>query len=202
MVTTHIPVLPHPYALATATVNGHAYLYVTHLLSLPRAGGQAARDDGREGRVTVLDPGTASVVTTIVLPPDSHGFPNLLAGITVDGSRAWVATVRDAPDLPNGLTTTVFAAVSTLDLAHQRENIAARVALNDIETFGSPVNNPVAVAPSPDGKRLYVVLAGSNLVEVVDIADPTQPMLYKFLATGDNPRAASPSAQTAITAIS
>ena len=46
----------------------------------------------------------------------------------------------------------------------------------------------MAAIPAPDGEKLYIVSAGSDLVEVVDIVDPNQPRLVKFLATGTNPR--------------
>jgi len=68
------------------------------------------------------------------------------------------------------------------------EDRAAFLPLNDQEIFGSPVNNPVAAIPAPDGQRLYIVLAGSDLLEVVDISQPHQPRLIKFLATGRNPQ--------------
>jgi mono/diheme cytochrome c family protein len=124
----------------------------------------------------------------MTLLPDAHGFPNLLAGITLTGHHAWVPHVRAAPALPNDLTTTVFAAVAALDLKLATEDSAAHLPLNDQAIFGSPVNNPVAAVPAPDGQTLYIVLAGSNLIEVVDVADPHQPRLVKFLAAGSNPR--------------
>jgi YVTN family beta-propeller protein len=191
-ITRRIAVDPHPYALAVTndgdTHDSDEHVYVTHLAALPRSGGEEARDDGREGRVTVIDTAAEQVATIILLPPDQHGFPNMLAGIALAGPRAWVPHVRAAPDLPNELTTTVFAAVSSLDLQANREDRAAHLPLNDQEIFASPVNNPVAAVPSPDGATLYVVLAGSNLVEVVDVSDPAAPQLVKFLPTGANPR--------------
>lgn len=183
-----IAVAPHPYALAWGSVGGEPRVYVTHLLTQPRPGGSEATDNGREGVVTVIDPQGAAVVDQIALPPDVHGFPGMLASIAVVGQRAWVPTVRAAPDLPMGLTTTVFAAVSALDVNQNREISAERVLLNDIETFGSPVNDPIAAVPAPDGKTLYVVLAGSDLVEVVDLSNAMQPRLVKFLPAGHNPR--------------
>ena len=191
-VTARIPVKPRPYAIAI-TDDGDPedqdeQVYVTHHLALPRPGGAEATDDGREGRVTVIEAGTNVVIDEIVLLPDEHGFPNLLAGIAIAGSRAWVPQVRAAPALPRGLTTTVFAAVSALDLNLRTEVVAAHIRLNDQDIFGSPVNNPVAAIPAPDGATLYVVPAGSNLVEVVDVSEPDQPRLVRFLAVGQNPR--------------
>jgi len=191
-VIKRIPVDYQPYAIAVTNDGDGAdddeRAYVTHLFAQPRAGGLEATDDGREGRVTVLDLATATVLHQIVLPPNATGFPNLLTSITLADGRAWVPYLRAAPDLPNSLTTRVFAATSVLDLNSQNEMTAAYLPLNDQEIFGSPVNNPSAAIPSPDGKRLYIVLAGSDLLEVVDIATPHQPKLEKFVAVGMNPR--------------
>lgn len=191
-VISRVTVGPHPYAIAVSddgdTDDGDERVYVTHLLARARPGAIEATDDGREGYISVLDAGTHAVVKQIALAPDTHGFPNLLAGIAIASGRAWVPQVRAAPALPNGLTTTVFASVSALDLAADSEDVAARLLLNDQDVFGSPVNNPVAAVPAPDGKTLYIILAGSNLVEVVDVADPHQPRLIKFLPAGNNPR--------------
>jgi hypothetical protein len=189
---TTIPVAAKPYAVAISNDgdldDSDERVYVTHLQAFLRPGGEEGRDDGREGLVTIIDPATNNVTQEITLAPDEHGFPNLLTGITLWGSRAWLPHVRAAPDLPLGLTTTVFAAVATLDLEQSQEDVAACLPLNDQGIFGSPVNNPVAAVPSPDGQRLYIVLAGSNLVEVVDVSVPDQPDLVKFLPVGLNPR--------------
>jgi YVTN family beta-propeller protein len=187
-----IPVAPKPYAIAITNDGDHEdadeQVYVTHLLALPRPGGSEATDDGREGRVTMIDAGRQHIVRQITLAPDAHGFPNLLRGIALAGKRAWVPVVRASPALPNRLTTTAFAAVVALDLDTGSENPSAHLPLNDQDIFGSPVNNPVAAVPAPDGGTLYAVLAGSDLVEVIDVSDPDQPRLVKFLPAGSNPR--------------
>ena len=185
-------VASHPYALAI-TDNGDVEdkdekVYVTHLQALQRPGGEPGRDDGKEALITVLNITNLAIEREIQLVPNAHGFPNLLMGISLRGQRAWIPHERSAPDLPRGLTTTVFAAVSVLDLTGEVEEIPAQLPLNDQEIFGSPVNNPVAAVPAPDGNTLYIVLAGSNLVEVVNISIPDQPRLLKFLPVGNNPR--------------
>lgn len=196
-VSRRISVGSMPYAIAV-TDDGDGgdtdeQIYVTHLFARQRPDGIEATDDGREGFVTVIDLATAAIVTAAIvtetiLLPDETGFPNLLASVTVAGDQAWIPYTRAAPALPNGLTTRVFAAVSVVDTKTQREDLAAYLPLNDQEIFGSPVNNPVAAIPAPDAQQLYVVLAGSDLIEVIDITDPHTPTLEKFIAVGKNPR--------------
>ncbi|GAB4444980.1 MAG: hypothetical protein OHK0015_46870 [Chloroflexi bacterium OHK40] len=176
---------PHPYALALA--GDGARLYVTHQQAQPTRPGGMAEDDGAVGLVSVLDT-AGEVLGQIQLPPDAHGFANQLAGIAIYAGRAWVPHIRAAPELPNQLSSIVFAAVASLDLAAGADDPAARLSLNDEEVFGSPVNNPVAAVPSPDGRLLYIVLAGSDLVEVVDVASPSAPRLVGFIPAGRNPR--------------
>lgn len=191
-ITERIAVDPQPYAIAV-TNDGDSrdddeHVFVTHFQAFPQPDGIEATDNGRVGRVTVLETASQTISHQIILSPDSHGFPNLLAGLTIHENQAWIPHVRAAPDLPNNLTTTVFAAVVVLDLDLMAEAPAKRLLLNDQDIFGSPVNDPLAAIPAPDGQHLYVILAGSDLVEVVDIANPNQPQLTKFLPTGKNPR--------------
>ena len=191
-IVEYITVPAHPYAIAVSnngnTSDADERIYVTHLQAFALPGQVEATDNERVGRVTVLDAATNSILHTIDLAPDAHGFPNLLAGISLSADRAWIPHVRAAPALPNDLSTTVFAAVATIDRTTDQENGDEQLALNDQDVFGSPVNNPVAVVPSPDNKTLYIVLAGSDMVEVVDVAAPQHPRLVKFLPTGSNPR--------------
>ncbi|MBP1468122.1 hypothetical protein EYB53_020585 [Candidatus Chloroploca sp. M-50] len=175
----------HPYALAISADG--AQVYLTHFLAQPLQSGGMGLDDGALGLISVFGP-LGDLQRVISLPPDQHGFANQLAGISLFGERAWVPQIRAAPEQPNTLSTTVFAAVSSLDLAAGREDEHAKLNLNDEEVFGSPVNNPVAAVPSPDGQTLYVVLAGSNLIELVDVAQSDRPRLLGFIATGLNPR--------------
>lgn len=181
----HVPLSAHPYGVAVSADGSR--VYVTHFYAQSVMPAGMGRDDGAQGLVSVLD-AYGDHVGTIYLSPDQHGFANQLASIAIAGSRAWVPVIRAAPELPNTLSTTVFAAVATLDLVTQQEDPTAQLNLNDEAVFGSPVNNPVAVLPSPNGRTLYIVLAGSDLVELVDVTEPTQPRLLGFLPAGRNPR--------------
>ncbi len=163
-------------------------IIVTHQLAFQAEGGEEARDDGRAGKLTVISTETNQVEKEIVLEPNREGIPNLLAYPSMANGTIWVPHVRAAPDLPAGLTTSVFAAVSAVDGVTLEHNPQSYLPLNDQAIFGSPVNNPVAVVPSPDGQLIYVVLAGSDLIEVIDVSDPENPELVRFLPAGSNPR--------------
>lgn len=186
------PVAPLPHALAMSNDgDGDDWdetIVITHLTPASRPGGQEATDDGRQGLVTLLRPCAASPVTVAPLLPDAHGFPTLLTSVAIFEQRAWVALQRASPALPNSLTQTLFAATVTVDLTTQQEDPTLALPLNDQTIFGSPINNPWAVALAPDGRYLYLVAAGSDLVEVIDIRQPDAPQLVKFLPVGRNPR--------------
>jgi YVTN family beta-propeller protein len=191
-VISKVDVKAWPFAIAVSD-NGDSQdtderVYITHLLSSPRPGSVEAADDSRQAFVSVLSAATNTLLAEIPLLPDAHGSPNLLRGISLSKDRAWVSVEKAAPALPNSLTTTVFASVAALDLAANREAPQNSLPLNDQDIFGSPVNNPMAAIPSMDGQTLYVVLGGSDLVEVVDISHPGQPRLVGFLPAGHNPR--------------
>ncbi len=191
-IAAHVEVAALPYAVGITNDGDNEdddeQVLVTHLAAFKRSGGEEARNDGRAGKVTVLDSCANEIISEMALLPNENGFPNLLTGIGIYKHRAWIALVRAMPDLPSTLTQTVFAAVSTLDLDELDEDTQAALPLNDQDIFGSPVNNPMAAVPSPDGQRLYVVLAGSDLVEVVDISNPHSPTLIGFIPVANNPR--------------
>lgn len=184
-VQRRVPLPPQPYAVALR--GDGEQIYVAHRLAQPTRPGGMAEDDGAVGLVSVLD-AAGNLATPIRLAPDAHGFPNQLGAVTIAQNRAWITHIRAAPALPNRLTSTIFPGVISLDLDAASEDRAARLDLNDEAIFGSPVSNPVAAVPSPDGARLYIVLAGSDLVEVVDVADPHAPRLIGFIPAGRNPR--------------
>lgn len=187
-----VPTASMPYAIAVSddgdAEDSDETIYVTHFFSFPTMGGEEARNHGRQAFITSISAAAPYKSQSITLTADETGFPNLLAHIVLIGQTAWVPQVRASPDLPNELTSTLFAAVSTINLTSKKEDTDARLPLNDQKIFGSPVNNPLAVIPAPDGQILYVVLAGSDLIEVIDISQPHQPRLVGFLQVGKNPR--------------
>src|SRR5690606_3577855 len=97
------------------------------------------------------------------------------------------AHLLNAPAFPRDFETTVSAALSSVGLPVSGADPSLRLHLNE-ESFSTPVNGPVAVALSPDGKAAYVVLAGADAVMGVNLSDPDAPELIGFWPTGANPR--------------
>jgi DNA-binding beta-propeller fold protein YncE len=156
---------PTPRALAM-TPDGQR-LFVTRFVS-----------PNTHGEVVEVDPTSFAVRQTITLPfdpgPDtessSRGVPNGLSAALVapDGQKLWVTarkhniargTQRDGQ--PLSFESTVRSLVSQVDLASGKEALQARHDFNNRD-------GPVAARFSPLGDYLFVVLEGSNAVEVLD----------------------------------
>jgi mono/diheme cytochrome c family protein len=192
---------PAPEALVVVGPEGAAdhevRLAVTHLRARPLVPGGAALDAGQEGWLTLLDADLAPLGEVAIAPYD-FGFPNLLAGVAGHGERLWVAHALNSPELPAGFSQTVSAALSEVGWTPGAAAMGARIHLNE-STFSTPVNAPRAVALTADGATAYVVLAGSDQLMGIDVADPAAPVLLGFWPTGANPRgvALSPDGRTA-----
>jgi YVTN family beta-propeller protein len=163
-----------PRAIAVAEVGGKTKVYVTQFLAQlvddARSTDQKeGRDDGREGRVTVIDGTTDSVVKTIKLAAKATGFqsdgstlgkvvfdaanpatkvntlafPNQLESIVVRGDRAYLPNTASSPDGPVKFNVNVQAFVSVIDIAADQEVVA--------ETF----NMNKGVQFEAVGKRLF-----------------------------------------------
>jgi YVTN family beta-propeller protein len=165
---------PHGIAI---TADGKK-VYVTHLLSERPAPGETrpltqseGADDGRVGRVTVIDAHSNHVINTVILNPlpdtgfRSDGntlareplstppvfdnvtgaFPNLLEAIVVRGNIAYVPGTCSSPNGPFRFNVNVQSCLSTIDT------------VQDAEAFGpgTTLNMNVGVGFEPVGKRLF-----------------------------------------------
>jgi YVTN family beta-propeller protein len=165
---------PHGIAI---TADG-AKVYVTQFLSQrPGPGEQRpptqseGTDNGRVGRVTVIDAHSNQVLTTAILNPlpnvgaaflsDGNtlareplttvfnnvtgAFPNLLEAITVHGNRAYVPGTCSSPNGPFRFNVNVQSCLSTIDTA------------TDVEAFGAgtTLNMNVGVNFEPAGVKLF-----------------------------------------------
>jgi YVTN family beta-propeller protein len=167
---------PHGIAI---TADGKK-VYVTQLLSERPAPAETrpltrteGADDGRVGRVSVIDASSHKVIQTAILKPlpnvgnafKSDGntlareplgtppvfdnvvgaFPNLLEAIVVRGNKAYVPGTCSSPNGPFRFNVNVQSCLSTIDTA------------KDVEAFGpgTTLNMNVGVNFEPVGVRLF-----------------------------------------------
>lgn len=111
-------------------------------------------------------------------PSDSQGLPRLLDGIALspDGSEAWLPHVLWSFDHPFQFQSTVFPAVSIIDLDSETERVDERkqlflqINLPNVGNRSQIVSNPFAARFTADGKRVYLTLAGSEDLLVFDLS--------------------------------
>ena len=163
-----------PRGLAVAEVGGQTKVYVTQFLAqlvddTRPIDQKEGRDDGREGRVTVIDAGNDTVVKTIKLAAKATGFksngstldkivfdannpatsidtlafPNQLESIVVRGNRAYVPNTASSPNGPVKFNVNVQSFLSVIDTNADQE-------VTD-ETF----NMNKGIQFEPFGKKLF-----------------------------------------------
>jgi YVTN family beta-propeller protein len=163
-----------PRGLAVAEIGGQTKVYVTQFLAqlvddARSVDQKEGRDDGREGRVTVLDAGNDTVVKTIKLAArltgfkssgstldkivfdannpatsiDTLAFPNQLESIVIRGNRAYVPNTASSPNGPVKFNVNVQSFLSVIDTVADQE-------VTD-ETF----NMNKGIQFEPFGKRLF-----------------------------------------------
>ncbi len=111
-------------------------------------------------------------------PSDSQGLPRLLDGIALspDGSEAWLPHVLWSFSHPFQFQSTVFPAVSIIDLDEEKERVDERkqlflqINLPSVGNRSQIVSNPFAARFAADGKRVYLTLAGSENLLVFDLS--------------------------------
>ncbi len=178
-------ILAHPKAekLYVAAAYTHLIIEVdtataeiARRLSVARAPrGMSISRDGRllyvvhffTGELSIIDTAIWKVVARISNRPDA----NLARSVAIapDGRTAYLPHLRsNVTNRRLQFDTTVFPVVSKLDLAERISLDAGRIALDAI---GRPANNPWDAVVSADGRHLYVVNAGSDDVQVIDLQD-------------------------------
>lgn len=133
------------------------------------------------GIVTALNvERTPFVVGTVNAEPDG----NLARAIIVspDGRRAYIPQTRTGLALVSlQYMQDWFPVVTVLDTSQM---VGIRDARLTISAMDSAVNMPSDAALSPDGNRLYLALAGSDALQVIDLAKHE---LLAQVAVGANP---------------
>lgn len=110
----------------------------------------------------------------------SQGLPRLLDDIAIspDGREAWLPHLLWNFDHPFQFQSTIFPAVSVIDLTpgneHERidlrKELFRQINILDNANRQRIVSNPADAEFSADGKKLYITLAGSEDLMVVDLS--------------------------------
>lgn len=141
-----------PRAIAVAEVGGRTKVYVTQFLArlvddARSVAAKEGRDDGREGRVTVIDAATDTPTATVRLAAratgfksdgstldgivfdaanaatkvDTLAFPNQLESIVIRGNRAYLPNTASSPNGPVKFNVNVQSFLSVIDIEADRE---------------------------------------------------------------------------------
>ena len=213
----HVGVKPHGIAI---TADG-ARVLVTQFLALkpdddPRPLTQSeGADDGREGRVTVIDAYNDHVLGVVRLAPladvgpafrsdgntlqreplttvfdnVSGAFPNLLESITIKGNLAYVPGTCSSPNGPFRFNVNVQSCLSTVDI---ERNVEAFATLNmnvgvNFEPVGKKLfnTNPFSAAFKRSSGEGFIALAATNRLLRVTLGDDGSPTINPPLNAGD-----------------
>jgi YVTN family beta-propeller protein len=186
----HMPGPGGPFALIAHPTRGRIYVAgaYAHLISeldtatqkisrqLPVAmapRGLSLSPDGRRLYIVHFFTGELTIVDTAALRIEARVFnrsdANLARSVAVtpDERAAYLPHLHANVSNPRlQFDTTVFPVVSKINLVKQITVPADRIALDAI---GRPANNPWDAAVTADGRRVFVVNAGSDDVQVIDL---------------------------------
>src|SRR6266540_4239925 len=179
-------------------------VYVTHFLAELRndtrsVAEKQGRDDGKDGRVTVISRVSNQVIGTVVLNPladagfRSNGsvlgripatdpatftfvtgcFPNLLESIVIKGNRAYLPNVGSSPNGPFRFNVNVQALLSVFDTTADADS-SQTINMNSgvqFEPVGTRLFNttPIAIAFKNDSNEGYVAAAGIDRLVRVEL---------------------------------
>jgi YVTN family beta-propeller protein len=212
-----VGVKPHGIAISA----DGARVFVTQFLALkpdddPRPLTQSeGADDGREGRVTVINGYDYQVLGAIRLNPIadvgpafrsdgntlqreplttvfdnvSGAFPNLLESITIKDGFAYVPGTCSSPNGPFRFNVNVQSCLSTIDVGQHVEafgTLNMNVGVN-FEPVGKKLfnTNPFAVAFKRSSSEGFIALAATNRLLRVTLNDDGSPTINPPLGAGD-----------------
>ncbi len=212
---------PKPSGVAvTGGPLGRNKVYVTQFLAQLRNDARSVeekegRDDGKEGRVTVIDAASGRVLKVVSLnpladtgfksngsvldrvPPTSPAtftfttaaFPNLLQSIAIRGDRAYLPNTAASPNGPSRFNVNVQGFLSVFDT---RLDVDSGQTINmnrgvDREPVGKRlfITNPVAAAFKRSGREGFVVAAAVNRLVRVVLDAAGTPTINAPTSDGD-----------------
>jgi YVTN family beta-propeller protein len=172
-------------------------------------------DDGREGRVTVINANNNKVVGTIRLTPladvgaafksdgntlkrepvtgvfdnVSGAFPNLLESITIKDNLAYIPGTCSSPNGPFRFNVNVQSCLSTIDIEQNAEafkTLNMNVGVN-FEPVGKKLfnTNPFAVAFKQSSDEGFIAVAATNRLLRVSLNDDGSPTINPPLNAAD-----------------
>jgi len=207
---------PKPRGIAI-TANG-SQVYVTQFLAQLRndarpVSEKEGRDDGKEGRVTIINTATNVVAGTVVLNPlanvgfksdgsvldrlnpdgvfdfDTGAFPNLLQSIVIKGNKAYLPNTASSPNGPVRFNVNVQAFLSVFDTS---SNLDSNQTINmnsgiQFEAVGKRLfaTNPIAIAFKHNSDVGYVVSAATNRIIKVELDSNGKPTINAPTSAGD-----------------
>ncbi len=124
-----------------------------------------------------------SVVTTSLYVLDTQSFTPITSGGATDGR------IEMPRPVPHGLTIDHNGDYIYTASLSDNELMVVSNASKDFET-GIPVgnnSNPLQMTISPDNSTLYLSASGKEQMLIVDISDPTAPVLIDSVQVGVNP---------------
>ena len=210
-----------PRGIAVAELGTETKVYVTQFLAQPVDDARSVeqkegRDDGREGRVTVLDANTDTISSTIKLSAhftgfkslgstldkivadptnpatniDTIAFPNQLESIVVRGNRAYVPNTASSPNGPVKFNVNVQSFLSVIDI------------VNDQEAGNQTFNMNKGIQFEPFGKRLFptnpsaMAFKHSDTFEGFVLSRATDRLVRVVLDANGNPTINAPTGAT------
>jgi YVTN family beta-propeller protein len=198
-----------PRAIAVSTDNK---VYVTSFLAHLRNDSRAipekeGRDDGKEGRVTVISTTNDRIVKSVVLEPladtgflsngsvldripatdpptftfTTGAFPNLLQGMAIKGGHVYLPNVGSSPNGPFRFNVNVQGLIAVIDAA---TDVDAGLTLNmnrgvPFENIGQKLFNttPITIAFKQSKDEGFVVLGGVDRIVRVVLAADGTPSI-------------------------
>lgn len=196
-------------------INTDGKVFVTQFLAQLRPGGAEGRDDGKEGRITIIDSATDNVTGTVLLNPiantgfTSNGstldvipptdpatftfvtgaFPNLLQGLAIKGDKVYLASTGSSPNGPFRFNVNVQSLLAVVDIPSNQD---ANVTLNmnrgvNFEAVGVKLfpTNPIAIEFKNNANEGFVVSAATNRILKVVLNGAGTPTINAPTAAND-----------------
>ncbi|MGE5704381.1 MAG: cytochrome D1 domain-containing protein, partial [Clostridia bacterium] len=158
------------------------------------------------GKVSVIDTQSLSVKKVIPLsetpppaskdPKVSQGMPGMVENMTIspDGKTLWIPHLLTNTNVPIQFESTIFPAVSVIDIAkqeeltEQRKHLFKQMNILNVKNEPEVFSNPADVGFLPDGSKAFVLMGGSEDLVTFDLRRGGKATQLLRRIPGDNPR--------------